>query len=89
MITDEDYEFVREVNRKQARLLEASREEVEELGKRIDHSSCHDGVCNCNTRKHPRGAKGVSCSCANRQKRERKELLTSREEVRELEAKVE
>jgi len=32
----------------------------------VDHSQCHDLVCNCDTAKHPRGARGVGCSCRYR-----------------------
>lgn len=41
-----------------------------------DHSTCHDLECNCIHEKHPRGAKGVGCSCISRQAREREQIRT-------------
>jgi hypothetical protein len=32
------------------------------------HAACHDGACN-GDRRYPRGAQGVSCSCAGRDAR--------------------
>jgi hypothetical protein len=41
----------------------------------LDHSQCHDLVCNCNRAEHPRGARGVGCSCRSRAERDCIELV--------------
>ncbi len=45
-----------------------------------DHSSCHDLVCNTDTKSQPRGAKGSGCSCVGRQQRAEAEVLALRQE---------
>lgn len=45
--------------------LDALLAECERLRAENDHSSCHDAVCNSDGH-HPRGAKGISCSCKGR-----------------------
>jgi hypothetical protein len=47
-------------------LLQYADAQATELRTARNHSQCHDVVCNCDTQQHPRGAKGVGCSCGGR-----------------------
>jgi hypothetical protein len=47
------------------------------------HADCHDLVCN-GSRQHPRGAKGVCCSCRGREERTVNEYIAMRDLLRRI-----